>query len=318
MAQINSRQGLIDYALIRLGNGMIDINVTEDQLNQAVDDALQYVQMFDSDFTQQIYLKRAITANEITINSIVGEFSPEEYVTSSDTNSRFQIYSITPTSLFSVSIVDGNLRMGETITGQKSGATAVVGSVVLGDTQTHSIPVPDNVIGVNKILNFSQMSSKLDLSMFSAKYQMFMNDIFSITGSSIVYYSQVMTQLGMLEDVLGQNQTPIRFNRHIGKVYVDADWSMFHPGDFLVLDCYAILDPAEFTKTFNDMNLKRLVTAYIKRQWGNNLGKFTEISLPGGVKLRGGEMYREAVGEIQEIEADIQSRFEVPAVFLVG
>ncbi len=318
MAQISSRQGLIDYSLIRLGNGMIDINVTEDQLNQAVDDALQFVQMFDSDFTQHIFLKRAITANEIIFNSLNGAFITEEYVISDITKSTFKIFSIGSTSLFSVSIVQGDLIVGETITGQKSGATAIVNSVVIGDTQTHSIPVPDNVISVTKVLNFNQNSSSLDLNMFSAKYQMFMNDIFSITGSSIVYYTQVMTQLNMLEDVLGNNQTPIRFNRHTGKVYIDADWHMFRPGDFIVLECYAILDPAEFTKTFNDMNFKKLVTAYIKRQWGNNLGKFSQISLPGGVKLRGGEMYQEAVLEIQEIETDIQSRFEVPAVFLIG
>lgn len=316
---ISTRQGLIDYSLIRLGQGMVDINVTEDQTNQALDDALQYVQMFNSDFTQRVYLKRALTANEIYYTPIAGLFSTDEWVISSATKSKFQIYQdVSGTKIFSVSIIEGNLQNGEVITGEKSGATATVTSIISGDTQTHSIPVPANVISINKILNFSQSNSKLDLNMFSAKYQMFMNDIFSITGSSLVYYTQVMTQLSMLEDTLGNNNTPIRFNRYTDMVHIDTDWGKLHPGDYLVLDAYAILDPAEFSQVFDDMMLKRLLTAYIKRQWGNNLGKFAEISLPGGVKLRGGEMYREAIAEIRELEADIQSRFEVPSVFFCG
>jgi hypothetical protein len=56
----------------------------------------------------------------------------------------------------------------------------------------------------------------------------------------------------------------------------------------------------------------------IKRQWGENLKKFGGIQLPGGVILNGKEIYDEAVTEIVKIEEEMQSRYELPADFMVG
>ena len=46
MATVNSRQSLIDYCLRRLGQPVIEINIDDDQLEERVDDALEYFQEY--------------------------------------------------------------------------------------------------------------------------------------------------------------------------------------------------------------------------------------------------------------------------------
>ena len=66
MANPSTRQELIDYALRRLGAPVIEINVDDDQIEDRVDDALQFYQEYHSDATMRVYLKHQITADDIT------------------------------------------------------------------------------------------------------------------------------------------------------------------------------------------------------------------------------------------------------------
>jgi hypothetical protein len=66
MANPTTRQELIDYALRRLGAPVIEINIDEDQLEDRIDDALQFYQEYHSDATMRVYLKHQITADDIT------------------------------------------------------------------------------------------------------------------------------------------------------------------------------------------------------------------------------------------------------------
>jgi len=69
---------------------------------------------------------------------------------------------------------------------------------------------------------------------------------------------------------------------------------------------------------YNDMFLKRYLTALLKRQWGINLKKFEGMELPGGVTLNGQQMYDEATEEIQRIEEEMQMKYEMPIDFYTG
>jgi hypothetical protein len=66
MANPNSRATLIDYCKRRLGDPVIEINVDEDQLEDRVDEALQYYQEYHSDATLRTYLKHQVTAEDVT------------------------------------------------------------------------------------------------------------------------------------------------------------------------------------------------------------------------------------------------------------
>ena len=66
MANPASRQQLIDYSLRRLGAPVLEINVDEDQLEDRVDEALQYYREYHSDATLRTYLKHQITSDDVT------------------------------------------------------------------------------------------------------------------------------------------------------------------------------------------------------------------------------------------------------------
>jgi hypothetical protein len=66
MAIVTSRQGLADHALRALGAPVIEINVDDDQVNDRIDDALQYYQEYHFDAVVRTYLKHQLTADDIT------------------------------------------------------------------------------------------------------------------------------------------------------------------------------------------------------------------------------------------------------------
>jgi len=66
MASPNSRDTLIDYCKRRLGEPVIEINVDEDQLEDRVDESIQYFQEFHSDATFRAYVSHQLTATDIT------------------------------------------------------------------------------------------------------------------------------------------------------------------------------------------------------------------------------------------------------------
>jgi hypothetical protein len=89
-------------------------------------------------------------------------------------------------------------------------------------------------------------------------------------------------------------------------------------GEFIVFEAYALLDPLQFTEIFNDRLLKEYVTALIKRQWGANLSKFDGVQLPGGVTIRGAEIFSEANEEVRQIEERVLNEYELPVDFFIG
>ena len=176
--------------------------------------------------------------------------------------------------------------------------------------------INDAIIGINKVFPFSNKSNGMTL--FDVRYQMLINDLYSIMSTDIVYYSMVKSELELINQLL-VGQKPIRFNKHTNRLYIDMDWLRdVSLGDFLIVEAYKLLDAETYTDVYNDRMLKKLATAYIKRQWGTNLKKFSGVLLPGGVMLNGDSIYQEAMEEIKDAEQELQNRFELPPDMFVG
>ena len=176
--------------------------------------------------------------------------------------------------------------------------------------------INDAIIGINKVFPFSDKSNGMTL--FDVRYQMLINDLYSIMSTDIVYYSMVKSELELINQLL-VGQKPIRFNKHTNRLYIDMDWIRdVNLGDFLIVEAYKLLDAETYTDVYNDRMLKKLATAYIKRQWGTNLKKFSGVLLPGGVMLNGDSIYQEAMEEIKDVEQELQDRFELPPDMFVG
>ena len=123
-----------------------------------------------------------------------------------------------------------------------------------------------------------------------------------------------------LEDVdfLLNTEKQIRFNQRQDRLYLDVDSGDVTKDDYLIIDCYRLLDPNDFTRVWNDSFLKRYVTQLIKRQWGQNLMKFQGVKLPGGVELKGRQIYDDAQKELDDIRNQMSSTYELPPLDMIG
>ena len=128
----------------------------------------------------------------------------------------------------------------------------------------------------------------------------------------------VLRHLDFLDHVL-VGEKPIRFNQHNNKLYIDMDWKVdMNEGEYLIIECYRKLDPTVMTDVFNDIFLKRYVTALFKKQWGANLSKFGGVQMIGGVTLNGQQIYMDAISDIEKLELEIRSSFELNPAMMIG
>jgi hypothetical protein len=320
---ISSRQGLIDYCLRRLGFPVIEINVDDDQVSDRIDDALQYFQEYHFDGVERMYLVHQVTTASLKFSGLSAPlFEIGETLTGETSGATCKLFSLDGTSA-QVSAVKGSFSAGETVTGSVSGfsrALATTNFYAAGDIQNGYIPIPDSVIGVIRVLPVNGASSGMNNrnNMFDVIYQFRLNDMYNLLSADMIYYTQMQQHLSML-DMLLVGDRSIRYNRKMDEMYIDVNWNeVFNPGDFVIIECYRILDPNQYTQVYDDMFLKRYATSLIKRQWGENMKKFGGIQLPGGVILNGKEIYDEAVEEIATIENEMQLKSELPVDFMVG
>src|SRR6056300_763625 len=177
------------------------------------------------------------------------------------------------------------------------------------------IVVPESIVSVINILPFS---NKGNLNLFDVRYQMRLNDLYDFSSTSIIKYDVVLRHLDFLDHVL-VGEKPMRFNQHDNRLYIDMDWTNdLAVGEYLVIECYRKLDPEQFTDVYNDIFLKRYVTALFKKQWGANLSKFNGVAMIGGVTLNGQQLYCEAIQDVEKLETEIRSTFELNPAMLIG
>ena len=248
MASVTTRQGLIDYCLRRLGQPVIEINIDEDQLEERVDDAIEFFQEYHFDGVEKVFLKHKITTDDVT----------NEY-----------------------------------------------------------IPMGDPVISVVRVLPLPSFDS-FQSGFFNEEYQMRLNDLDNLSGSSLIHWSMSLRNFSEIEQLF--SITPqLLFNRKQNRLYLETNWDeKFNADDYLIIEAYRALDPATYPEVWNDIFVKKYTCALIKRQWGENLKKYQGVVLPGGITLDGKTIYDEAVEEIRLIEEQINLKYELPVDFNVG
>ena len=279
------REELIDYALRKLGAPVLEINLAEEQIEDLLDDAIQFFQERHFDGVEEMYLKHEFTQDEIDR----GKTTPGATGISTS--------SIVRTSGISTSIAG----YGTTTNYYYE--------------NSNFIQLPDHVIGVEKIFKFD--SSSISGGMFSIKYQLFLNDLYYFNSVELLQYSMVKSYLEDI-DYLLTPERQIRFNKKQGRLYLDLDFASLKEGDFIVIDCLRALDPENYRKIYNDMFLKMYFTALLKRQWGQNLIKFQGVKLPGGVELNGRQIYEDGQRELDVIREQMSNTYELPPLDFIG
>lgn len=242
-----NKEELKDFCLRQLGYPVVQINVDDVQVEDAVELAFEYWNEFHFNGTERTYLKHQMTEEDIE----------NKYIT-----------------------------------------------------------VPDSFVGATRI--FPVGGTNQSMSFFDLRYQLRLNDLWDLSSTSYTNYSITMQHMATL-DLLFSGQQPIRFNKLTNKLYVDWDWQNdIEPDQWIVVEGYIITDPVAYTRVWNDRMLKKLATAYVKKQWGNNMKKFGGMQLPGGVTMNGQQIFDEATAEIAQIEQYIADTYQEPPRFLVG
>lgn len=177
------------------------------------------------------------------------------------------------------------------------------------------VPMPENVIGVVNLFPIGQGLNTNNL--FNIRYQIALNDLYTLTSVSMVPYYMALTHVQFLEQML-VGQQPLRYNRHVNRLYIDMDWSIINTGDFIVAEAYQVVDPTVYQDVWKDRWLLRYTTCLIKQQWGTNLKKFGGIQMPGGITFNGQQIYDEATQERQQLEQEMITSYSLPVTDMIG
>ena len=247
MGKPTTREQFKDYCLRKLGFPVIEINVDEDQVEDRVDEALDFYYQFHNEGSHLTWLSHQIDATDMA----------NKYLT-----------------------------------------------------------VNEEIIGVRRIL---PITDKNNIGgMWDLRYQWRLNDLYNFSSVQLNYYTSTMQHLALINQIL-VGEAPIRFNRHMDRVYIDMDWENdVSIGEWIVMEAWMMVDPETYSDVYGDRMLGKYATALIKKQWGNNLKKYQGVQLIGGVDMNGQQIYDEAEAEIKELEEEMRRVYELPCRFFVG
>jgi len=272
MANPTSKAELKEYALRRLGKPVLEVNVSDDQIDDAIDYTIETFQEFHYGGSEKVFLKHQFTAEDMT------RFKGDASETGTDT-----------------------LQAGNTGTVFK--------------TQNNYLILPEHVLAVNGIFTFTDKGTR---NMFDIRYQMRLNDLFDFTSTQFYHYYMIQTHLETINFLL-EGMKPTRFNATQGRLFIDFDAETdAQEGSYVVIDCVRALDPLNWSKIYGTLWVKDYTTAMIKKYWGQNLTKFQNVQLPGGVTLNGEKIYSDAITELEQLDEKLRSTYEMPPLDMIG
>ena len=165
-----NRQDFIEYCLRKLGAPVLEINVDDEQIEDAVDDGIQMFNERHFDGVERMYLKYRISQDDLDrgrARNDSGSTNSAGIVTTVGTSSTITGYGATTSNWYETS---------------------------------NFIQVPDSVVGVEKIFKFD--SSSISGGMFSIKYQLFLNDLYYFNSIALLQYAMTKSYLEDIDFLL--------------------------------------------------------------------------------------------------------------------
>jgi hypothetical protein len=319
MAKPTTRAQFIDYCKRRLGHPVIEINVDEDQLEDRVDDALQFFHDYHFDGCEKIYMKHQFTQEDIDRRWI---YCPDAVIfvhsvlPFDDSNSsvnmfdlRYQLrlhdlYDFTSVSYVSYEITMQHIR---TLNLLFSGTPqfrfnrhqnklmldidwsrdAQLGKYVIIECYRKLDPTTITLTGT---VTGNTSSNTLIGTSTIFDQEIIENDFITLSSGQEVQVRKINspTEIVIAANTLSANVTSNTMTK------------------------------AGYSDVWDDRFLKQYATAKIKYQWGSNLSKFAGVQLPGGVTLDGPRIMEEAQREIDKIEEEMQSYNVLPNEMFMG
>ena len=169
------------------------------------------------------------------------------------------------------------------------------------DCENRYIELPENFIGAPRIWD---LGTGMGAGMFNVTYQFVLNNITDLNGFGGMgnYYMSMSNIQFMQEWLVGKPL--IRYNKHINRLMIDEGQETFVEGSYIIVEGYAIIDGTEFTRMWSDRWLQNYAAALVREQWGQNLTKFVNMQLVGGVQFNGEAILNDARAERQKMEEE--------------
>jgi hypothetical protein len=317
MAKPQTRQQFTDYCLRRLGWPVIDINVDDDQVQDRIDDALQFYHDYHFDGTEKLFMKHKITQEDIDRRWI---FCPDAVIfvtgvlpfddSSSSINMfdlRYQLrlhdlYDFTSVSYVSYEITMQHLR--------------TLNLLFSGTPQfrfnRHQ----------NKLFLDIDWSSDLQVGEYVIVecYRRMEPDTITLSGTAnLTSGSKIVTGTNSKFDSEFVENDFVSFNGtnlQVRKINSPTELELVYPATASVSNSAITLEGV--SDVWNDRFLKQYATAKIKYQWGSNLSKFAGIQMPGGVTFDGVRIMDESRAEIEKLEEEMHSLNVLPSDMFIG
>lgn len=319
MAIPASRSEFKDHCLRKLGYPVIEINVDDDQVEDRVDEALKYYWDYHFDGSERVYYRYMVQQKDrpgslsevAVVKGGTGYSNTDTVVITRDSNDPEGTGATATITTNSSGVITS---VNVTNPGEKyRTAPAITINTSTGSGATFQaynggyITLPQNILGAVSIYPIGDPSIRAG-DLFNIRYQIALNDLYTLTSVSMVPYVMAMQHISLIQEILVGKQ-PIRYNRHMNKLYMDMDWNKINNGEFFIVDAYQVVDPDIYTDAWGDRWLINYATALIKKQWGTNLTKFIGMQLPGGVQFNGEKIYNDAAEEVNKMEQEMINNY---------
>ena len=319
MAKPATRAQFKDYCLRRLGHPVIEINVDEDQIDDRIDDALQFFHDYHFDGCEKIYMKHKFTQEDIDRKWIYCP-DPVIFVTSvlpfDDSNSsinmfdlRYQLrlhdlYDFTSVSYVSYEITMQHIR---TL------------NILFSGTPQYRFSRHVNRLFLDIDWNRDAQVGKY---VIIECYRKLEPDTITLTGTVTGNTSSntlVGTSTIFDQEIIENDFITLSNGVEVQVRKINSPTEILIAANTLSANATANTMTKEgYSDVWDDRFLKQYTTAKIKYQWGSNLSKFAGIQLPGGVTLDGPRIMEEAQREIDKIEEEMQSYNILPSEMFMG
>jgi hypothetical protein len=313
----STRQEFKDYCLRRLGFPVIQINVDDDQVDDRIDDALQFFHDYHFEGCEKMYMKHKFTQEDIDRRWIYCP-DPVLFVIGvlpfDDSNSsvnmfdlRYQLrlhdlYDFTSVSYVSYEITMQHIRtLNLLFSGTPQFRFNRHHNKLFLDIDWER----DATVGEYVVIECYRKLSPESITLTGTVSAT--NTANTLTGTGTKFDQEILDG-----DVITIADTEFQVNHILSPTLIQlikTPTANITNGSII---------KAGMTDVWDDRFLKRYATALIKYQWGSNLSKFAGVQMPGGVTLDGPRIMDEAQKEIDKIEEEMQSYNVLPSDFIMG
>ena len=318
MAKPTTRAQFKDYCLRKLGHPVIQINLDDDQIDDRIDEALQFFHDYHFDGTEKLYMKHQLTQADIdrkwiycpdAVTFVTGVLPFDESNSSVNMfDLRYQLrlhdlYDFTSVSYVSYEITMQHIRtLNLLFSGTPQFRFNRHQNRLMLDIDWSRDPIDNRYVVV-------ECYRKLDPDTITLTGTLTSNTSSNTATGTGTVFDQQIVENDFINLADGQSVQVRKINSPTEIVLASA--------------VTANVTNVAMTKTgmsdvWNDRFLKQYATAKIKKQWGENLKKFGNIQMPGGVVLNGKEIWDEADAEIAKIEEEMQSYNILPSEMFYG